>query len=375
VNDSIVIDTYRATGSIRETAERLGTTRDQVRKVITAVKLKDHSFEESRLRQQVVDLQRALGEAEKRAVTADWIRTLISDIKAQPKPNMEWLTKPAKGAHCPGTPTLFFTDWHYGEVVQANQVGGINHYNPAIARARVSHVVDTTVELLTQRLRDAEYPGIVVPVGGDMFSGTIHDELRETNAACATKAVLECSALLAESLRRLAEAFGKVYCPFVVGNHGRLDKKPRAKGAAHESWDWMIGELTKREVADDPRITVEVSDSVDISWTVYKWRYHMTHGDSFHGGGGIQGALAPWMIGDYRKRKREAAVGRGYDYLVFGHWHQTAQYGGLIAGGSLKGYDEYAYKNNFSYEAPQQALWITHPKKGIIWWMPVYCEA
>ena len=37
----------------------------------------------------------------------------------------------------------------------------------------------------------------------------------------------------------------------------------------------------------------------------------------------------------------------------------------LIVNGSLKGYDEYAYANNFGYEPPRQALWITHPTHGI----------
>jgi len=46
----------------------------------------------------------------------------------------------------------------------------------------------------------------------------------------------------------------------------------------------------------------------------------------------------------------------------------------LIVNGSLKGYDEYAFQGNFSYEVPAQALWITHFERGITHQMPIYLE-
>jgi hypothetical protein len=54
-----------------------------------------------------------------------------------------------------------------------------------------------------------------------------------------------------------------------------------------------------------------------------------------------------------------------------GHWHQLIQLTRLIVNGSLKGYDEYAYSANFPFEVPQQALWLTHPRYGITYRMPV----
>lgn len=45
-----------------------------------------------------------------------------------------------------------------------------------------------------------------------------------------------------------------------------------------------------------------------------------------------------------------------------------------IVNGSLKGYDEYAYAGNFGFEEPKQALWLTHPERGITFQMPVFVE-
>ena len=63
-----------------------------------------------------------------------------------------------------------------------------------------------------------------------------------------------------------------------------------------------------------------------------------------------------------------------YDTMLLGHWHQLIQLERLIVNGSLKGYDEYAYSNNFGFEPPRQALWLTHPDHGLTFSMPVYVD-
>jgi len=40
----------------------------------------------------------------------------------------------------------------------------------------------------------------------------------------------------------------------------------------------------------------------------------------------------------------------------------------------LKGYDEYAYALNLPFEQPMQALWVTHPDRGITFSIPVHVE-
>jgi len=58
--------------------------------------------------------------------------------------------------------------------------------------------------------------------------------------------------------------------------------------------------------------------------------------------------------------------------MIIGHFHQLIQLPHLVVNGSLKGYDEYAFSENFSYEEPAQGCWITHPEKGITFQMPIY---
>jgi hypothetical protein len=100
----------------------------------------------------------------------------------------------------------------------------------------------------------------------------------------------------------------------------------------------------------------------------------LSHGDQFRGGDGMIGALGPIIRGDHKKRSRNAQIDLEYDTLILGHWHQYIHMRRLIVNGSLKGYDEYAYGNNYPFEPPTQALWMTHPKYGITYRAPVYVD-
>ena len=86
------------------------------------------------------------------------------------------------------------------------------------------------------------------------------------------------------------------------------------------------------------------------------------------------GALGPILRGDHKKRSRNGQIGLEFDTMLLGHWHQYCHLGRVIVNGSLKGYDEYANSGNFGYESPKQALWMTHPRHGITFAMPVVLE-
>ena len=64
----------------------------------------------------------------------------------------------------------------------------------------------------------------------------------------------------------------------------------------------------------------------------------------------------------------------GYDTMLVGHFHTYLNMGRIIMNGSLIGYNEYANQGNFGFEKPRQALWLTHPKHGITYSMPVLLE-
>lgn len=313
-----------------------------------------------------------------KALTAESIdttklRQLIHNIDTSKISPPRWLTR-KKAPGTLGTPTIFLSDLHWGEVVFKNQVNGCNEYNLGIAAKRLKRVFSSTTTLLRDYLR-GDYEGIIVALGGDIVSGNIHEELRETNEKQIFAIVLDALDNLVAGITLMADQFGRVFVPCVVGNHGRLDRKPRAKGATRDNFEWVLYQFLIREFANDDRVTIMVSESLDLMYRVHATTYLLMHGDQFRGGTGISGPMVPWALGDHRKRKRQDAINQPYDVMMFGHWHQLFWGGGtFIVNGSLVGYNEYAYKMNFPFQPPQQALWVTHPEKGITFQMPILAE-
>src|SRR5690606_14432447 len=103
----------------------------------------------------------------------------------------EWVTKEraVKGGH--GVPTLFLSDLHWGERVFRDQVGGVNEFDLDIAHRRLKGCYESAVHLLRILDPKMKYPGIVIALGGDMISGSIHDELAQTNEVDSIPAVID----------------------------------------------------------------------------------------------------------------------------------------------------------------------------------------
>lgn len=285
-----------------------------------------------------------------------------------------WLTprKRAKGSR--GTLMALLSDMHFGEVVRPSEVDWLNSYNIEIGDARLERFFTGIEYLATKHLTGVGYDGIVLMLGGDGLSGSIHEELTQTNEMTVMQCIHHYVPLLAGGISFLADSFGKVHCMQVVGNHPRQTRKPRSKLRAFDNADWLIGVLLAERFADDERVTFDVPDGTDALVRVYDTDFLLTHGDQTSGGGGIGGIWPPIKRMAARKHERYNASGQTFDWLVMGHWHQLICAQGLIVNGALKGYDEYAATNNFAPEKAQQALWVCTPENGVTWTSPVFVE-
>jgi hypothetical protein len=286
----------------------------------------------------------------------------------------QWLTPktPAKGHRA--TACLLLTDTHFDEDVDPDEIDGMNAYNRHIAEMRLEQYFKGAVNLSKNYLSGVKYDGAVLMLGGDIFSGNIHEELTRTNADTLFGSLLHWLDPLRSGLELLAREFGRVHVAGTPGNHGRMTRKPIMKQRAADNLDWLTYRLLAREMKNDDRFTWEIPTSADTNVQIYDERYLLTHGDQFRGGSGIAGALSPMMIGAARKTKRQIYAGKPYKYMVIGHWHSQMFLPGkgILAGGTVKGYDEYAFINNFEPEPPQQPLWIATPERGITWSTPVF---
>ena len=326
------------------------------------------------LRRQVADAKADRDVAEQAHAKAARELSLMLGLDRLRREPPKWTTKAPKAGKHHGTPWLLLSDLHLDEVVRPEEIGSSNAYNRRIAELRLKATFQGAAELPRRYWTGLEYDGIVCAMLGDIYSGDIHDELAQTNEDTILGSVLHWADHLAAGLTLLADEYGKVHVPVVVGNHGRRSRKPRAKFRARDNFDWFTGHLLARTLQADRRITFDVSDSADLLVQSYGTRIMCTHGDQASGGAGIGGIWPPIMRLQARKQQRQAAVNQGYDQMVLGHWHSLTFGRDWVVNGSTKGLDEYSFQGNFGFEPPQQALFLVTPEHGRTWCAPIYCQ-
>ncbi len=334
-----------------------------------------HGRSEETIQEQFRLLQLECSRLKKQAVSQSVIREEILNIKHAKPPIPNWLIRDSRTTNkCVGVPTLLASDWHWGERVAPDQVAGVNSYDMTIARVRAKRLIENTVDLLKNHMVNPDYPGVVFALAGDMFSGNIHQELLETNELPIMPTFLDLYGVLVWCIQELKRNFGSVFIPCVSGNHSRNTQKITSKNRNFLSFDWLLYQMLDKYFENDDKIVFLIPDSADAVYKIYDYTYCLTHGDSFRSGDSMIGPLGPIIRGDHKKRGRNSQVGQAYTTLLLGHFHQLMQTQRVITNGSLIGYNEYAYSNNFSYEPPRQALWITNERHGITFQMPVLVE-
>ena len=327
--------------------------------------------EKEKLRIALAQAQRDIRALTKENETAERVRTEIFNIASRSPAPPAWLGGPSRAPSISReVPVTIWSDWHYGEVVLPGEVGGMNEFNSSVAADRITRLVDDTIDICFNHMGKAKKdpPGIVIMLGGDMITGDIHEELAVTNDRTTMQSVHDLTDLIASALDRMADKFGKVFVPCVVGNHGRGTMKPRMKQRVHTSYEWLLYTALERHFRRDKRIQFLIPGESDAYFKVYGHRFLLTHGDSMgvQGGDGIIGALGPITRGAFKVGRSEAQIGRDFDTLVIGHWHQAIWGTNVIVNNCLKGYDEYArLKLRAPYAPASQLLWWVHPTRGI----------
>ena len=285
-----------------------------------------------------------------------------------------WTVPNVKKSGNVGLPVLVLSDCHFDEVVNPHEVEGVNKFDRAIALRRLKRVLSGTHDVVRNHIAGITYEGFILFLGGDLLSGNIHEELQQTNEDTVLGSIDYWADQLTAFIGALADDFGKIHIAGVVGNHGRLTRKPRAKQRVRDNFDWLLYRIIARALSKDSRITWQIPESADTTIKLYNTTYRLTHGDQFRGGSGIAGMMSPLFLGHHRKAQRQMALHNPCDWLVMGHWHEYWMGKNIIVNGSLKGYDEYAYLNNFSPQRPIQALWITTPEHGATFPAPIFAD-
>jgi DNA repair exonuclease SbcCD nuclease subunit len=260
------------------------------------------------------------------------------------------------------------SDFQYGEVVDPEQVLGFNRYDSEIAARRLYQFEQLVLTSLDVIGRAHPVPELRLLMLGDMVSGSIHNELAETNDHDLYEQWANLALLLAQFVLRLAARFERVVVEGVPGNHGRTTVKPVAKDR-YVNWDYLMYQTLSLMMANQQNVTCRFPRSPLMTTEIQGKTFLVFHGDEIKSWQGI-----PWYgIERAIARLRELFQAKGvmFDYAALGHMHNWAALeravGQTMVNGSLVGGSEYSIGRLFSTSPPTQALYFMHSEHGKTW--------
>lgn len=261
------------------------------------------------------------------------------------------------------TAVLHNTDWHMGEVQEADEVEGFSSFSPEQLKSRILYLNNDFMNWIEVHRNGYNIDELVILDTGDNISGDIHEELRVTNAYPAPVQAVECGYLKAAQIAGLAPYFNKVTVEFLVpDNHSRIAKKVQAKQAGLNTHNYVVGNIAKTLVSKHKNVAFNIHISHTISVQVSKRTYLICHGHDVMGWAGFP------YYGIERKVSREALVRlhepdyKRFHKMILGHWHAPLAHPWYWIGGSASGTSAYDHRQG-RRAYPSQVAWLVHPKK------------
>ena len=274
------------------------------------------------------------------------------------------------------------SDTHIGDNVEADEMVGLNSYNIDIFNKRLYGWATQVLTLAELRRNSVEIDELVIPMLGDMISGDIHMELALTNNDHNMGQMIRGANLIAQALMFLAPHFDKVRVPCVVGNHGRMTRKPPMKNK-YMDWDYMLYQWVSVFCKNQKNIEFHIPKSFMTSVEVKNRNILVSHGDFVNGAGSgtaiSKGILNMRNILQFRKglqdeigklRNEEIGLPEYFDSVLIGHFHRIDEIdigtGAIHICGCMKGGDEFAMQRVQAINKPRQLALYYHPKYGEI---------
>lgn len=258
------------------------------------------------------------------------------------------------------TPVFLVSDTHFGETVTLEETLGKNQYDLAIAAQRMAKCWDNMLWLRKDMARTQSCDDTVLVLDGDIVSGDIHDELRETNDGGLRSQCDAAVAAILPGIKAMAAATpGVLHVVCIAGNHGRLTHKQHIKNGHQHSVEHIgVYDPLRRYVGDTGgKVAWHIPPAERHILDVHGHRVSTQHGTMIRSQGGIGGTLVPmtrWVT-----RAADA------DLYLFGHFHEADAYGKVIKNGSLIGTSAYTKWLGIADGPPEQVAFVLDADRGV----------
>ena len=282
-------------------------------------------------------------------------------VAPRPAPRFPSGKRPSGRKHLPErVAVLLLSDWQLGQLVQLADTGGANAFSWEVAERRAARLVDAAVGHIENTLHAYHVSRVIFALLGDIVEG--HDVFNgqpwqlEKDAAMQA---IDGSALMSSVLTGIMEALRPAGVAFdmyaVPGNHGKPGGRRGGATPATFSFDYLLYEFLRRELAKWPLEHVAVEPAGRLLFQAAGHVCLMTHGNEVRGWGGF-----PYYGLDKAHARLTLELETLFTYWLLGHWHADATLpagrGKRIVNGNAVGANQLTTAALLGAAAPLQVL-------------------
>ena len=238
---------------------------------------------------------------------------------------------------------LVFSDWHISETVRPQDVNSLGSYNSMIAANRVNEVVRSAKNIVKLHQSLYKIDKLWIPMIGDFISGSIHQELSDSNDLSDPAATVLAAHLMYMAVMELKELGIPIQIDCAVGNHPRMTPTMPTKRQTETNLDWLAYEMLAGMLGNDKQVTVNIHTGQITMVKHYDWNYVIEHGYGIkHGQEEAAEDRIRAMFDTPSYRAAHPEFKSGLDMLVIGDQHRPKHLAHTIVNGALVGWSELA---------------------------------
>jgi hypothetical protein len=249
------------------------------------------------------------------------------------------------------------SDTHIGVVINKEEMGNLNEFNPTIASRRFAEYFKQVAEYKTHRREETE---LVLLFNGDITAGIIHNQEWGV-LPMATQHGLGLR-ILSQGVSYLRQHYSKVTVVCTPGNHGRFmhkENKGRQMSQKWDGFDTILYESLAEVFKADPNIEFIIPRTPYALIDIQGHKALITHGDTFLNVGNVSRVI---NVDNIKNQINNMIIGLGHIDMVFvGHVHkntiQTLDNGTeLLINNTLSGLDGFAQGLGIVSNNPSQQI-------------------
>lgn len=268
-------------------------------------------------------------------------------------------------------PIIQFSDWHVEEKIEKSTTGGLNEYNPDIARYRAQNLATNTLKLIRKERQDVNIDTLLICLGGDFINNYLHEHDVQMNFMSPLEAAMFAKELLKQTLLTIADnaKVKKIVVMCIRGNHGRLTRRMQSSNDYKMNLEAIVYYMLRQELGEEI-FEWHIPESELGYIEVFGKRIRAFHGHQVSYQGGVGDITIPVNKAIMRWDKTDKA-----DWNLMHHYHSFwMPTRNCSLNGSLCGWNSYALSIGAAYEPPTQVFHLLDAKRGFTVRTAIQCE-